>query len=171
MQGITYVENFICAPDNLFRWLLTNADWDNTMAARKTASFGVAYNYSQMHYPFKDMPTPISEMITRLQDTLGFTPNNCLINYYPDGKSKMGFHSDQTDMLAPDTGIAIVSLGETRTLRFRNIGNKDVVKDFLLPPGSLIYMTAELQQYWQHAIPASNTNRGRMSLTFRHIVA
>ena len=81
----------------------------------------------------------------------------------------MGFHSDQTDILVENTGIAIISLGETRILRFKNIENNELIKDFELPSGSLIYMTQEVQKLWLHAIPKSNTENGRMSLTFRKI--
>ncbi len=43
------------------------------------------------------------------------------------------FHSDQTGILAENTGIATSSLGETRTLRFRKIDNQsEIVKILLL---------------------------------------
>jgi hypothetical protein len=85
MKGITYIENFFASPDALFTFLLENVDWDERMAARKTASFGVAYNYVQMTYP-------------------------------------------------------------------------------------LIYMTQAVQDDWQHAIPTTDTENGRMSLTLRAII-
>jgi alkylated DNA repair dioxygenase AlkB len=170
MKGITYIENFFASPDALFTFLLENVDWDERMAARKTASFGVAYNYSQMTYPHQAMPQALSDICEKIAETIGFTPNNCLLNYYLDGKSKMGFHADQTDILATNTGVAIVSLGETRILRFRNNQNKAEIIDFPLPAGSLIYMTQAVQDDWQHAIPTTDTENGRMSLTLRAIV-
>lgn len=169
MTGITYIENFINDPHTLFELLKTTVEWDERMMTRKTASFGVAYNYSQMSYPFKEMPSVIFDICQKVKTTIGFEPNNCLINYYMDGKSKMGFHSDQTDILETDTGIVIVSLGETRILRFKNIKNNEIIKDYPLPSGSLIYMTQELQDEWQHAIPKSDTENARMSLTLRRI--
>ena len=45
--------------------------------------------------------------------------------------------------------------------------DKEIKKDFPLPSGSLIHMTSEVQDIWQHCIPKSNTDKGRMSLTFR----
>jgi len=169
MKDITFIDNFLDNPNSLFEFLKTNVEWDETMMARKTASFGAAYNYSQMSYPFKEMPNELTIICHKVKDAIGFEPNNCLINYYLDGKSKMGFHSDQTDILEPNTGIVIVSLGETRILRFKNIKNNEEIKDFELPSGSLIYMTQELQDEWQHAIPKSDTENGRMSLTLRRI--
>jgi alkylated DNA repair dioxygenase AlkB len=169
MEGIVFKEDFIRGSHVLFEELKANVAWDESMTARKTASFGVAYNYSQMSYPFQEMPPKILEMCAMINDLLGFTPNNCLVNYYLDGKSKMGFHSDQTDILEHTTGIAIVSLGETRVLRFKKIIEEGMIFDYLLPSGSLLYMTLALQTEWVHAIPKSETENGRMSLTFRKI--
>jgi alkylated DNA repair dioxygenase AlkB len=169
MEGITYIDKFLDNPDLLFQFFKENVVWDERMAVRKTASFGMAYNYSQISYPFKEMPSELKKICNKVKDVIGFEPNNCLINYYLDGKSKMGFHSDQTDILEENTGIVIVSLGETRILRFRRINNNEEVRDFELPSGSLIYMTQKVQNDWQHSIPKSDTENGRMSLTLRRI--
>jgi alkylated DNA repair dioxygenase AlkB len=171
MDGVTFIEKFIENPDALFHYLSENVTWDERMAARKTASFGVAYNYSQISYPFIGMPEMLEQICVKVEKAIGFLPNNCLINYYLDGKSKMGFHSDQTDILYENTGIVIVSVGETRILRFRKISDKEEIVDFSLPAGSLIYMTQEVQEIWQHAVPQTDTEQGRMSLTFRKIKA
>lgn len=167
MNGITFIESFIDNPTELFRELKNNVDWDERMSARKTASFGNAYNYSQISYPFQEFTPELNKIIESINKTLEFKPNNCLINYYMNGKSKMGFHSDQTDILYENTGVGIVSIGETRVLRFRNIADRELIKDFELPSGSFIYMTNEIQDEWQHSIPKSDTENGRMSLTFR----
>ncbi len=169
IEGITYIENFISNSNQLFDYLSTNVDWDERMTARKTASFGVAYNYSQISYPDQEFIPELKTMIKNIEEKLGFTPNNCLLNYYLDGKSSMGFHSDQTDILHKNTGVVIISLGEMRTLRFRKINTKEVTKDYPLTSGSLFYMTDAVQKEWQHAIPKTNTDLGRISLTFRKI--
>lgn len=169
MEGITYIDRFIDNQQVLFEYLKNESDWDESMAARKTMSFGKPYNYSQITYPERAFPPEIQILINQVESYLDFEPNNCLINYYVDGKSKMGFHSDQTDILAENTGVVIISLGATRTLRFRQIADKSIIKDFPLLPGSLIYMSQDLQKEWQHAIPKSDTQESRMSLTFRKI--
>ena len=99
MDGITFIENFIEHPIDLFDSLKNDTSWDKRMLARKTASFGKAYNYSQISYPFQEFSTELNHIVHLIHETLKFEPNNCLINYYLDGKSKMGFHSDQTDIL------------------------------------------------------------------------
>ena len=169
MNGITYIEDFIEHSTDLFSSLINKVDWDERMAARKTASFGNAYNYSQMSYPYQKFLPELSEIVERIQAEMGYAPNNCLINYYQDGSSRMGYHSDRTDILFEDTGVGIVSLGALRTLRFRNIADKAIFRSFDLPSGSFIHMTDAVQEEWQHAIPRSNTDQGRISLTFRKI--
>jgi len=170
MEGIVYIENLLHKSHALYDVLKNSVIWDERMSARKTASFGRAYNYAQMSYPYQEFTAELKEIIAIIKNELNFAPNNCLINYYLDGKSKMGFHADQTDILADGTGVAIISLGETRILRFKNIQNREIIKDFPLASGSMIYMRNEVQKDWLHAIPPSNTYRGRMSLTFRKLI-
>lgn len=169
VNGIFFIERQVANPSALYNYLESKVDWDNRMKARKTASFGVAYNYSQISYPDISIPTEIAVLIEQLIPIIGFEANNCLINYYPDGKSKMGFHSDQIDILDENTGIAILSIGAPRVLRFRDIKTKELKKDFELVSGSLFYMNASVQKEFQHAILPSSTTEGRMSLTFRKL--
>lgn len=61
------------------------------MAARKTASYVKAYNYSQVAYPDAAFPENLERIRREIGPELGFVPNNCLINYYLDGSSKRGF--------------------------------------------------------------------------------
>ena len=170
MDGIQYKENFLHTHGYLLHYLKHTVRWDESMKARKTASFGKAYNYSQINYPYQDLNGELAQLVVLLEEELGFKPNNCLINYYLNGNSRMGFHSDQTDILYAGTGVAIISLGSTRVLRFRNIDNKTIIHDFELKSGSLLYMSADIQNAWQHSIPKSSTDEARMSLTFRKLV-
>src|ERR1700748_2615380 len=84
MNGITYIEDFLTNPGDLFTLLTTSVQWDERMTARKTASFGQAYNYSQLSYPFREFLPEIEAINVRLEPVIGFKPNNCLINYYLD---------------------------------------------------------------------------------------
>lgn len=159
--------HFISGADELFRTLTEHTEWDTRMQARRTASYGVAYNYSGISYPQTEMPAHLEDLCRRMGGVLGFVPNNCLLNEYPDGNSYMGYHSDQTENLAEDTGIAIVSLGSMRELRFKNKTDKTRVFGVWLEPGSLFYMDQTIQAEWLHAIPADGEAGPRISLTFR----
>ncbi len=119
IDGVTYIENFYPNTTQLFNDLLENVTWDASMKARKTASFGVAYNYSQISYPYQKMPSDIQSICTAIQNKIGFEPNNCLINFYENGQSKMGYHSDQTDILESNTGVVIADSKELEGI-FKN---------------------------------------------------
>lgn len=170
IAGASYSGSFVSEPHHLYAQLVQHTDWDERMTSRKTASYGKAYNYSQIAYPDRPFPSELEQIRLQLILVLHFEPNNCLINYYPDGGSKMGFHSDQTDILEPGTGVAIVSLGDERILRFRNIAEPERLVDYHLEPGSLFYMDQHVQSEWLHAIPKSGSPRGRISLTYRRLL-
>lgn len=163
-------EGFIPKPDALFTHLVSSVTWDERMRARKTASFGVAYDYSQMVYPAAPMPAELDEICGMIADALGFRPNNSLLNYYPDGESSMGFHSDSSEELTPGTGVAIVSLGAERAMAYRLKSDKTVQTTVMLRSGSLLFMSDLMQQDWLHAIPKAPGSSPRISVTFRSIV-
>jgi alkylated DNA repair dioxygenase AlkB len=154
----------------LFLHLRDNVIGDERMRARKTASFGVSYDYSQITYPEAPMPLELQRICEQIQRVLGFHPNNCLINYYPDGNASMGFHSDSSEELAEGTGVAIVSLGSTRTIVYRSKEQRSDEYSYALEAGSLLYMSQEMQAHWLHAIPKQADAGERISLTFRYIV-
>ena len=156
---------------NLFNAIEENVIWDTNLKSRKTASFGVPYNYSNINYQYLDFPFYIERIIDDLAPKLGYRPNNCLINFYDYSNSSMGFHSDRTDILVLYTGITILSLGNQRTMRFKNKSTGEL-KDTLMEPNWFLHMTAELQNEWLHAIlPANNSliHNERISLTFRKL--
>ena len=162
-------ERFLSESQQLFQTLKQSVAWDKRMKARKTASFGVFYDYSQITYPESPMPVELLDVCKKLEQALGFLPNNCLLNYYADGLSSMGFHSDSSEELASGTGVAIVSLGDVRSIAFRSKSDKSVEFHYPLPSGSLLYMTKEIQDHWLHAIPKTVNAGERISMTFRAI--
>ena len=170
VPDLTWVPAFVAEPARLFDLLLRSVAWDQSLRARKTASFGVPYDYSGMVYPQVEMPGELAALGDRIHAELGFEPNNCLLNYYADGESSMGFHSDSTDELAVGTGVAIVSLGSEREMAFRYKSDRSHEVRRVLSEGSLLYMSHEFQSTWLHAIPKSPAAGPRMSLSFRRIV-
>ncbi|PWS33322.1 alpha-ketoglutarate-dependent dioxygenase AlkB [Pedobacter paludis] len=157
--------------ENLFSKTKSEVEWDCRIRSRKTASFGMPYDYSGLAYSTLDFPSFIDKVIEDILPIVGYRPNNCLINFYDSGASAMGFHSDRTDILAPLTGITILSLGDSRTMRFKNKNTGEII-DFIMKPNSFLHMSAELQHDWLHAILADpkNTNQ-RISITFRRLIA
>lgn len=170
MNGVIYIPNFVINTEQLFDYFKNSVEWDRSMKSRLTASFGKPYNYSQIQYEEKVFDQELTNISHLLLPIIKFVPNNCLLNYYVEAKSKMGYHSDRTDILKENTGIAIISLGSQRILRFRNIEDHDEMKDFSLETGSLIYMDQKVQQEWEHSILKSKDKSERISLTFRKIM-
>lgn len=169
---VLYIPDFWPVPRGLFEQLAESTVWDTRIKARKTASFGVPYNYGWMTCPETPLPEILLPLVAQLTETLGFPPNNCLMNYYPDGRATMGFHRDDTTGLVPGTGVAIVSVGAERTLVFRRPKTPERRVDFSLTHGSLLYMPPEVQESWHHGVPGqSEVLRARISLTFRQIAA
>lgn len=75
---------------------MVSVKWNESMKARKTASFGKPYDYSQMSYQTVEMPTSLVDVRESLTHRLNAPFNNCLLNQYETGRNTMGFHSDET---------------------------------------------------------------------------
>jgi alkylated DNA repair dioxygenase AlkB len=157
------------AATELYLNLRDRIEWDERISARKTACFGLPYNYSGLTYEIQPMHPLLQPLCVQLKQTLGFEPNSCLINFYKDGRDKMGFHSDEIDNLEDGTQIIIISLGTERKLSFRSKADYSQRLQYLLPHGSLLYMSQKTQEFWSHAIKRANVMDGRISLTFRRI--
>ncbi len=170
-DGIVIVKSLDYDFSNLFTFLKSEIIWDNSISSRKTASFGVPYNYSNINYNQVEFPEYINDLAKKIDSIVGYSQNNCLINYYFDNDSKMGYHSDQIDILDEDTGIVIISLGSIRKIRFKNKIDSSKVIDLDVDPNSFFYMTQEVQKKWLHSIlpEKSNNLSERISITFRKI--
>jgi len=169
IDGIVYVADFLEGHEAVFEWALTGVAWDDRIRARKTASFGVPYHYGGLTYEESPFPPELERVRALVSARLARPANNCLLNHYPDGRSRMGFHSDSEEGIVPGTGVTIVSLGVQRPLRFRATATPERRLDYLLAPGSLMYLPKEVQNEWQHSLPRSSRREGRISLTFRTI--
>jgi alkylated DNA repair dioxygenase AlkB len=167
IPGIVYVEGFLTGAPRLFRWAVEHVPWDDRIKARKTASYGVPYNYAGLEYAHAPFPLELDAVRIRAIEHTGVEANNCLLNYYPDGSSRMGWHADSTAGLIG--GVAIVSLGAQRALRFRRIAQPDERTNYVLAPGSLLYLPQSVHLEWHHALPRTSRPDPRISLTFRAI--
>ncbi len=168
--AIRLLPDFLPNSAALYEHLASSVVWDTRIRARKSMSFGLPYNYSGIEWSAKPFPDAVASLLALVAGAAGFEPNNCLANYYPDGDSTMGFHSDATAELEPGTGIAVVSLGAERTITFRRIDDKTVTESYRLPPGSLLWMCPEMQTEWKHAsLAEKGATGGRISLTFRRM--
>jgi alkylated DNA repair dioxygenase AlkB len=170
-KEIKLKKNVLLNDKFIFSNLKSKIVWDNSINSRKTASFGVPYNYSGIEYDINRIPDFFNELIEIVNKNNHFTPNNCLINFYYDNKSKMGFHSDQIDILYENTGVAIFSFGSKRTMRFKNKVDKELIYDVVLENNTYFYMSQKSQIDWLHSILPDNEDMEgeRFSITLRKI--
>lgn len=139
--GVAYVDDFVTDHLQILAEVQGEIRWDERMRARRTASFGRPYNYSGMVYPEVKIPAVIELVRAKVQSQCGYAPNNCLVNYYEKGQYTMGFHADNTAELVAGTGVAVVSLGATRTMVFRNIEDRSREMRRALRGGSLLSLS------------------------------
>lgn len=165
--NLLLIPDFYPQANELFEHLLTTVVWDNSMQARRTASFGKAYNYSQMLYPDTAIPKFLIPVQTALFNKLYIHFNNCLLNDYETGAHTMGFHADDTSALIPHTGVAIISLGSERQITYRAKTDPSIQIHYALASGSLLYMDDQIQDAWVHAIKRQKHVGARISLTWR----
>lgn len=170
-EGVAFFRpDLLADSQGLFDQLVAEIIWDDRIRARRVASFGVPYNYSGTVWPDAPLPDTILPVSAAIARVVGYEPNNCLLNYYPDGGSTMGYHSDSVSELEPGTGISIVSLGATRAISFRRESDRSEVYELALESGALLHMTADMQYLWKHAVlRAEGVKKGRISLTFRRV--
>lgn len=130
----------------------------------------LTYQYSNLTLQPQPYHAKVLQLKRYLEALTGHNYNAVLINLYRDGLDKMGWHSDDEPELGVNPNIASISLGAQRCLklRHRDKGAADIALD--LAHGSLLLMSGELQQHWQHCLPIrKKITQPRINLTFRYL--
>ncbi|MBE7190231.1 alpha-ketoglutarate-dependent dioxygenase AlkB [Jatrophihabitans endophyticus] len=91
---------------------------------------------------------------------------------YRDGRDSVAWHGDRIGRGSThDTMVAIVVLGETRTLALRprpGVGTPGPSRRLELGHGDLVVMGGSCQRTWEHAVPKTSRAVGpRISVQFR----
>ena len=89
--------------------------------------------------------------------------------YYRDGRDSVAWHGDRIGRGSrEDTMIAILSVGEPRTLLLRPRGGGAASFRLPLGHGDLLVMGGSCQRAWDHAVPKASRPVGpRISIQFR----
>ena len=133
---------------------------------------GTDYVYSGL----KNIPNPWNDILLNLKKKVeilsGTQFNSVLLNYYRDGQDSMGWHQDNEKELGKNPIIASLSFGVSREFQLRHKFDKSIPKiNCLLDDSSLLIMSGETQNYWQHQIPKTKKFIGeRINLTFRYLI-
>ncbi len=135
------------------------------------------FHHEQQPYHYANsikLAQPNNQVIARIQHQVesltGQTYNSCLANFYPDGTSGMGWHSDNEPVFAKAHSIASVSLGAQRSFQLKHKASEEKFT-VELASGSLLEMAGETQQHWLHALPKrKRIHEPRINLTFRQFL-
>lgn len=160
-----------------FETYWTGLPWVDRVAPRKEAfvakSF-VEYTYGRGAGERTYRSEPIPEFMLGLWSDVEKASGNafelCFCNGYIDGRDHLGWHADDSDSVDDNRPIAIVSIGAEREIWFRD-NERTFVDKLSLPSGSLVLMSAGMQDTHEHRIPKHGAICGpRISFTFRGLV-
>ena len=131
---------------------------------------GIPYRYSGHQHVADGWPDVLKPVRDTVSELCGHPFNSVLANRYRNGKDCMGYHSDDEPELGPEPWIASYSLGVERDFVFRPRGGGRQCFSLALPDNSLLLMSPQVQQQFQHALPRRQRVQGeRLNLTFRRI--
>ncbi|HSG90659.1 MAG TPA: alpha-ketoglutarate-dependent dioxygenase AlkB [Pseudomonadales bacterium] len=135
---------------------------------------GLAYAYSGIVHEGVGVPDFCTALLARVASTAGAPFDAMLLTHYRDGEDRLGWHADDEAELGPDPVLAILSLGASRTLRFRHRpgspaagAGRGAVCAVELHDGALLLMGAGVQRRFEHEVPRRRGRGARLSIGFR----
>ena len=130
---------------------------------------GVNYTYSKIKLSARSWFKELFNIKCKVEKLLKNDFNSVLINKYRNGSDYVAWHSDDEKELGEKPTIASLSLGECRKFALRNKFSKEKI-ELLLPTGSLLVMSGETQNQWEHTLPrAKKVTEERINFTFRKV--
>jgi alkylated DNA repair dioxygenase AlkB len=177
---IEYNPQFILNPEVVMSRILKDVEFEQhkiqvygkeRSEPRLSAIFGdditKEYTYSKTPRKIKKMPRVIEKLRDIIKETTGIHYDCVLVNYYRNGKDKIGWHSDNERMMDTNS-IASISLGAERTFQMRDKLTKKIVFNEVLENGSLLLMKNNCQDELEHQLPPRPyEKKPRINLTFR----
>lgn len=138
-------------------------------------SYGHDYKFSGMIHKAVPLTDPfLINMFNRVFIHSGRPYYQILINWYLDGRHKIGWHSDDESELVssvdmePRIGIYSFSYGCRRRFDIRAKNEKKSELELYLPNNSCIIMGGECQQFYKHQIPNElRCKERRVNVTWR----
>lgn len=173
-----YVEDFIDSETNDTLVKFCSAQkYTKYKTGREACTFGEKYEFNGApRNNIKDVPAALKVLIEKIHKhenmcSAGDDINQVIINRYTGGNSSLPEHSDDESSIAPGSQIFTLSLGCTRTMKFRDlVGNTEVERD--VADCSLYVMSKSSQYYWTHRMDKTGneaTQDIRYSITFRTV--
>ena len=138
---------------------------------RKTAWLSnnekLTFEYSGKVMIPEKIPDYFNGLIEKIKEDFGLEFDGILINYYPDGSTNMGYHSDPIDEKWSNDFI-VFSIGAHREFIFRENENRDNKIKFDFNDGDIIYMYDNCQEKYEHSVKKSKEiDKDRISIVFK----
>ena len=133
-------------------------------------NFGASYHYTGASDATEDnIPAELDVVVQKVKALYPDTSlNQCLVNCYKGNASKVPEHSDDEPSIDPESSIYCVSLGQDRTMIFRDKFSDHTTS--LVAKGRSIYaMTRSSQTYYTHRIDEEPDTTLRYSITLRNV--
>jgi|TARA_B110001469_G_C9548433_1_gene272155 alkylated DNA repair dioxygenase AlkB len=127
----------------------------------------LTFEYSGKIMKPKKIPEIIKNLKLIIENKFNIVFDGILVNYYPNGNSSMGYHSDPVEDKW-DTNFVVISFGDIRQFVFRKKDNKDIKYNYELNNGDLIYMFNNCQDKYEHSVRKNKkSNNERISFVFK----
>lgn len=136
---------------------------------------GMTYRYSGKTHPADPWSPYVLAIKTEVERITGQKYNFGVFTYYRDGKSKLGWHSDDERDLVAGSIISSVSFGAQRDFQVRTKptergGKPGPIINILLESGDLLTMEGDFQKELKHSVPArAKVKDYRINITFRQV--
>jgi alkylated DNA repair dioxygenase AlkB len=180
--SLVYIRNFLTLDEehHYFDKLKSEINWRSDQIKmfgkihdlpRLQAWYGdKAYSYSGIHLHPEPWTDSLLELKEKSQLVAKSEFNSLLLNYYRSGNDHVSWHADDEAELGSKPMIASISLGNVRKFQLRHKYEKMAPLSIEVEPGSLILMSGDIQEFWNHRIAKTSKDVGeRINLTFRHI--
>ena len=147
--------------------------FSQTFSNRLTAHYGdIPYSYAGVTH--KPCPISANKPLTILLSHLGIVLpsvkfNSVLITKYINGTKHLPYHSDNENEICDDSEIVTISLGESRSIKFRAVSTPNTELSVNLSHGQVFTMTKKSQSHFEHSIPKDYSKHPRMSITLRYL--
>lgn len=133
--------------DKLFNIILQQIQWTKTdYFKRHTAHY--EFNINELNIVLADIEKQLKRNVAGV-----------FLNYYVNGDEYAPYHADKYDC---DT--CLISLGTTRTLRYKKNTTKENT-DFVLNSGDLLFVPNEINNNYKHSLlKTKKINNSRISI-------
>ena len=161
-----YVPEWLHGSDTLFEELLERCDWQQPEVHMYERTL-VQPRLSAGWPAVPELEALRDVMLALLGARYGRNFDSVGLNLYRDGRDSVAWHGDRVGDELVEPVVALVSLGERRSLLVRPKGGGQSQR-FELGRGDLLVMGGNAQRDWQHSVPKRAAAGARLSIALRH---